>query len=498
MNNELFEALTILEKEKNISKETLLEAIRQSLLQACKNHYGKTEANNVVVNIDPNTCQFEVYAEKTVVEEVTDELSQISLTKAKLIDSKYELGDIVRVEIKSKEFGRIATMNAKNVILQKIREEERKDLFNEYYQKEREVVTGIVQRHIGHNVSVNLGKVDAILSSDEMIRGESYPSTSRIKVYVLEVKDTSKGPKIQVSRTHPELVKRLFESEVAEIQKGIVEIRGIAREAGSRTKMAVWSNDPDVDPVGACVGMNGARVNAVVDELHGEKIDIINWDENPALLIENALSPAKVIYVIADGDEKTAKVVVPDKQLSLAIGKEGQNARLAARLTGYKIDIKSETQARESGDLLEYEEDYYDDENEYYEDWQYDENGQPYADQGVYDGSQGYDGSQPGAEGYPENGVYYDENGQPYTADGQYYDENGQPYAADGQYYDENGQPYAADGQYYDENGQPYAADGQYYDENGQPYAADGQYYEENSQAGEENVQPDPADDSEK
>ena len=251
-----------------------------------------------------------------------DELTEISLTNAKLKDSRYELGDIVRVDIKSKEFGRIATQNAKNVILQKIREEERKVLYNEYYEKEKDIVTGVVQRYVGRNISVNLGKVDAMLNAEEMIKGETYRPTERIKVYVLEVKDTPKGPKILVSRTHPELVKRLFEAEVTEVKDGTVEIKSIAREAGSRTKMAVWSNNPDVDPVGACVGLNGARVNAVVDELHGEKIDIINWDENPALLIENALSPAKVISVIADGDEKTAKVVVPDYQLSLAIGKE--------------------------------------------------------------------------------------------------------------------------------------------------------------------------------
>ena len=294
---------------------------------------------------------------------VEDELAEISLTNAKMKDSRYELGDVVRVDIKSKEFGRIATQNAKNVILQKIREEERKVLFSEYYEKEKDVVTGVVQRYVGRNVSINLGKVDAMLSSEEMIKGETYRPTERIKLYVLEVKDTPKGPKILVSRTHPELVKRLFEEEVTEVRDGIVEIKSIAREAGSRTKIAVYSNDPDVDPVGACVGLNGARVNAVVEELNGEKIDIINWDENPALLIENALSPAKVIYVIADPDEKTARVVVPDYQLSLAIGKEGQNARLAARLTGFKIDIKSEMQARESGDLLEYEEDYYEDED---------------------------------------------------------------------------------------------------------------------------------------
>ena len=363
MNSELFEALTLLEKEKNISKDTLLDAIKQSLLQACKNHYGKAEANNVIVNIDPQTCEFEIYAEKKVVDHVEDELAEISLTNAKMKDSRYELGDVVRVDIKSKEFGRIATQNAKNVILQKIREEERKVLFSEYYEKEKDVVTGVVQRYVGRNVSINLGKVDAMLSSEEMIKGETYRPTERIKLYVLEVKDTPKGPKILVSRTHPELVKRLFEEEVTEVRDGIVEIKSIAREAGSRTKIAVYSNDPDVDPVGACVGLNGARVNAVVEELNGEKIDIINWDENPALLIENALSPAKVIYVIADPDEKTARVVVPDYQLSLAIGKEGQNARLAARLTGFKIDIKSEMQARESGDLLEYEEDYYEDED---------------------------------------------------------------------------------------------------------------------------------------
>ncbi len=416
MNNELFEALTILEKEKNISKETLLDAIKQSLLQACKNHYGKTEANNVVVNIDPETCEFEVYAEKTVVEKVEDELTQISLTNAKMRDSRYELGDIVRVDIKSKEFGRIATQNAKNVILQKIREEERKVLYNEYYEKEKDVVTGIVQRYVGRNVSINLGKIDAMLNAEEMIKGETYRPTERIKVYVLEVKDTPKGPKVLVSRTHPELVKRLFEAEVTEVRDGTVEIKSIAREAGSRTKMAVWSNDPDVDSVGACVGVNGSRVNAVVDELHGEKIDIVNWDENPALLIENALSPAKVISVIADGDEKTAKVVVPDYQLSLAIGKEGQNARLAARLTGFKIDIKSETQARESGDLLEYEEDYYND-GEYYEDGEYYGETDEYTDE-YYDGDAYQEGYEPYEE-EQEDQEYAGERGEAQAEEGQ-------------------------------------------------------------------------------
>ena len=362
-NNELLEALNILEQEKNISKETLLEAIENSLIIACKNHFGKSE--NVKVNIDPETCEYHVFQEKKVVEKVEDPVEEISLVNAKMIDSKYELDDIVNVEVKSKEFGRIATQNAKNVILQKIREEERKVLFDEYYSKEKDIVTGIVQRYVGKNVSINLGKVDAILTENEQVKGEVFQPTERIKVYILEVKSTSKGPRVLVSRTHPELVKRLFESEVAEVKDGTVEIKAIAREAGSRTKIAVWSNDPDVDPVGACVGMNGARVNAIVNELRGEKIDIITWNENPAMLIENALSPAKVISVIADAEEKAAKVVVPDYQLSLAIGKEGQNARLAARLTGFKIDIKSETQAREAGDFFDYENEYEDD--EYYE-----------------------------------------------------------------------------------------------------------------------------------
>lgn len=367
MSNELLEALNILEQEKNISKETLLEAIENSLVTACKNHFGKSD--NVKVEIDPETCAFSCYQEKTVVDVVEDPVEEISLADAHKVNGNYQLGDIVRVEVKSKEFGRIATQNAKNVILQKIREEERKVIFDEYNSKEKDVVTGVVQRYIGKNVSINLGKADALLTESEQIKGEVFKPTERIKVYILEVKSTSKGPKILVSRTHPELVKRLFESEVTEVKEGIVEIKAISREAGSRTKIAVWSNDPNVDPVGACVGMNGARVNAIVNELRGEKIDIITWDENPAILIQNALSPAKVISVIADADEKSAKVVVPDYQLSLAIGKEGQNARLAARLTGFKIDIKSETQARESGDFMDYENDY--EEDDYDDDYDY-------------------------------------------------------------------------------------------------------------------------------
>lgn len=386
MNRELMDALDILEKEKSISKDTLLGAIEQSLIQACKNHFGK--ADNVHVSINPETCDFGVYADRTVVEFVEDPALEISLVDAQKKNAKAEIGDIIKVEIRSKEFGRIATQNAKNVILQKIREEERKVLFDQYYGKEKEVVTGIIQRISGKNVNVNLGKADAILGENEQVKGEEYKPTAHLKVYILEVKDTPKGPRILVSRTHPGLVKRLFESEVAEVRDGTVEIKNIAREAGSRTKMAVWSNDADVDPVGACVGMNGARVGAVVSELNGEKIDIINWDENPAILIENALSPAKVIAVMADPDDKTALVVVPDNQLSLAIGKEGQNARLAARLTGFKIDIKSETQARESGDFDDYEDEYYEDE-EYEEYEEYEEapetEAEPVAEEVVYE-----------------------------------------------------------------------------------------------------------------
>ena len=372
MNKELMEALDVLEKEKEISKETLFEAIENSLMTACKNHFGK--ADNVHVEINRETCDFLVYAEKEVVptkDDVEDDCLQIALEDAQEISKRAQVGDMIHVEIKSKEFGRIATQNAKNVILQKIREEERSVIYNQYYEKEKDVVTGVVQRYVGKNISINLGKADAMLTENEQVKGEVFKPTERIKVYIVEVKNTPKGPRINVSRTHPELVKRLFESEVTEVRDGIVEIKSIAREAGSRTKIAVWSNDPDVDPVGACVGMNGARVNSIVNELRGEKIDIINWNENPALLIENALSPAKVVVVLADVEEKTAKVVVPDYQLSLAIGKEGQNARLAARLTGFKIDIKSESQANAIEGFYEgfYDED--EDEEEAYDENEY-------------------------------------------------------------------------------------------------------------------------------
>ncbi|SFG52101.1 transcription termination factor NusA [Oribacterium sp. WCC10] len=347
MNTELSEALDLLEKEKGISKQSLIEAIELSLQTACKNHFGSSD--NIRVSVDPYTCDYSVIADKTVVEEVLDKNTEISLADARMIDPGYTLGSIVPVKVDSKTFGRIATQNAKGVIVQRIREEERKVLYNEYYSMEKEVVTGTIERDTGRSIIVNLGKVDGYLSENEQIKDEKLEPNDRVKVYVVEVRDTPRGPRVMVSRTHPELVKRLFEEEVSEVRDGIVEIKAISREAGSRTKMAVMSNDPDVDPVGACVGLNGSRVNTVVEELRGEKIDIINYDENPAYLIENALSPAKVIAVIADQDNKEAMVIVPDAQLSLAIGKEGQNARLAAKLTSYKIDIKSESQAQEQG-----------------------------------------------------------------------------------------------------------------------------------------------------
>ena len=381
MNKELIAALDVLEKEKGISKESLFEAIESNLVVAYKNNFNK--ADNVSVTMDRETGEFHIYSQKTVVEEVTDKVSQISLEDARKIKASYDLGDTVNVEIQSKDFGRIATQSAKNGILQKIREEERKSLYEQYYEKQNDVITGVVQRINGKNISINLGKVDTILTEKEQSKGEFFRPNDRIKLYVTEVRDNGRGPRIIVSRTHPDLVKRLFEQEVTEIQDGTVEIKSIAREAGSRTKIAVWSNDENVDAVCACVGINGARVNAVVDELQDEKMDIINWSDNPAILIENALSPSKVVSVLADPENKEALVVVPDSQLSLAIGKEGQNARLAARLTGFKIDIKSEAQAKEEG--IQYvfkDEDYYDDEyydGEYYDDEYYD--GEYYDDE---------------------------------------------------------------------------------------------------------------------
>lgn len=344
---ELIEALNIIEKEKGIEKEVIFEAIENSLISACKKNFGTSQ--NIKVDINRDTGEVKVYAQKEIVEDVYDAFLEISLEDAREINSAYEYGDIVDIEVTPKNFGRISAQTAKQVVVQKFREAEREKLFNEYAAKEREIDTGIVQRVEGKkNVIVSLGKIDAVLPYNEQIATDNYKFDDRIKVYILEVKQTTKGPQVTVSRTHYELVKRLFELEVPEIFDGTVEIKNISREAGSRTKMAVYSKNPNVDAVGACVGSNGSRVNVIVNELKGEKIDIINWSEDAKQFISEALNPSEVIAVEINktDSEQSAKVVVPDNQLSLAIGKEGQNVRLAARLTGWKIDIKSESQAR--------------------------------------------------------------------------------------------------------------------------------------------------------
>ncbi|MCR4610890.1 MAG: transcription termination factor NusA [Lachnospiraceae bacterium] len=384
----LIEALEGLE-EKGITKDVVFDAMEEALLNACKQHYGAKE--NFTVFIDRDKIECRIIQSREVVEEVDNPVSQISLQDAQLIDKVFKVGDTVNTEIDTKDFSRIAATIAKGTITQKLREVEKQNIYNEFSELNKTVVTGIVQRFSNRNICIDLGKVDAFLSEKEQVKGEHYRQSDRIKVFIVKVDNNNKGVKVSVSRTHPDLVKGLFSEEVSEIKDGIVEIKNVAREPGSRTKISVYSADENVDPVGACVGVNGTRVNAIVDELNGEKIDIINWSENPAQLIENALSPAKVIGVIADEDEKTAQVIVPDYQLSLAIGKSGQNARLAARLTNYKIDIKSETQARESGEFDEYfgEDDYYyddeyygDDEGYYEED--YDEEYLEDADDSIY------------------------------------------------------------------------------------------------------------------
>ena len=381
-------AMQALAKDTGVSYESIFEGIENSIMTACKNNFEKTD--NITVNVDRETGEITVYATKTVVEDVTDECLEISLDDALAIDKNAVVGDSINDPIDPKTFTRIAAQNGKNVVLQKIREEERNVVFNEFAAKRDTVVTGTVSRIAGKNIIVNLDHVDASLSENEQVKGEHFRVDERIKVYVLEVNKTNKGPRVLVSRTHPNLVLRLFAEEVTEIKDGTVEIMSIAREAGSRTKMAVKTNNPAVDPVGACVGINGARVNAIVDELGGEKIDIVNWDENAGNYIQNALSPAQCVAVFADPDEKTAKVVVPDFQLSLAIGKEGQNARLAAKLTGYKIDIKSETQAKDA-EGFRYEDYMMDDEDEY-----------EYSENAVFD----EDGNYLGEAQYDENGNY--------------------------------------------------------------------------------------------
>ncbi|MBF8983051.1 transcription termination/antitermination protein NusA [Lutibacter sp. B2] len=346
MNVEFIEALYQIEKEKGVSKEILIDAIEAALISAYKRNYGS--AQNVKVYINRETGDIRVFSLKEIVEVVEDDLLEISLDDAKEMDRKYEIADVVEKEVTPKNFGRIAAQTAKQVVVQRIREAERGIIYDEFINRESEIVTGIVQRMSKGNIFINLGKTEAVLIPAEQIPGEIYNHNDRIKTYILEVKKTTKGPQILVSRTHPGLVKRLFELEVPEIHDGVVEIKSISREAGSRSKIAVYSKDENVDPVGACVGHKGIRVQSIVDELKGEKIDIIKWSDAPEELIASSLSPSKVLKVKVNENEKTASVVVPDYQLSLAIGKEGQNARLAAKLTNWKIDIKSESQYNET------------------------------------------------------------------------------------------------------------------------------------------------------
>ncbi len=348
---EFLEALDLVVKEKGIDKEVIFEAIEASLVSACKKNYGSNQSIKVVINRE--TGDVACYAQKEVVEEVMDKQTEVGLMEARVLDPNYQVGDMIDFEVTPRNFGRVAAQTAKQVVVQKLREAEREILYNQYITKEREVVTAIVQRKERRNIIVQMGKIDAVLAANEQIPGEQYNFMDRLKVYVLEVKQMPKGPQIFVSRTHPELVKRLFEQEVPEVHDGTVEIKSIAREAGSRTKIAVYSKNENVDALGSCVGQNGSRVNVIVSELGGEKIDVINWSEDPKEFIAASLSPSKVVEVVINEEEQSAKIVVPDHQLSLAIGKEGQNARLSAKLTGWRIDIKSETQARETNFLAE-------------------------------------------------------------------------------------------------------------------------------------------------
>ncbi|MBC6680468.1 transcription termination factor NusA [Zhenpiania hominis] len=354
MNKEFIEAIEALEKEKDISKDILIEAIESALVSAYKKNYGTSQ--NVRVNIDREEGDIDVFMRKDVVEEVEDDMVEISLEDALEIDPRYEVGDVVEYQVTPRDFGRIAAQTAKQVVVQRIREAERGMIFDDYITRQGEIITGTVQRISNETLFINMGKAEGILAATERVPGEKYEINDRIKVYIMDVKKTTKGPQVFLSRSHPGLVKRLFELEVPEIEEGIVEIKSIAREAGSRTKIAVYTEDENVDPVGACVGTRGSRVQNIVDELFGEKIDIITWSDDPEELISNVLSPAKVEKVIIDEEEKAATVIVPDYQLSLAIGKEGQNVRLAAKLCGWKIDIKSHTQyfGSEPEEAIEY------------------------------------------------------------------------------------------------------------------------------------------------
>ena len=347
MNEEFVGALKELIKEKGISEELLFTTIQDAMVAAYKKNYANvnTNAQNVKVNMDRETGEIHVYAQKTVVDEVYDDVTEISLEDAKELSPRNEVDDIINIEVTPKNFGRVAAQLAKQVVTQRIKEAERNIIYDEYKEKEFDIITGIILRKDKGIVFVNLGKLEGIIGPNEQIPNEEYNFNERLKLYIVEVKNGTKGPQIHVSRTHPGLVKRLFELEVPEIFEGVVEIKNISREAGSRSKIAVYSNNEEVDPMGACVGPKGVRVQSIVNELKNEKIDIIKWSKTPEEYISNALSPAKVINVIIDEENKSAKVIVDDSQLSLAIGKEGQNVRLAAKLTGWKIDIKSKSKA---------------------------------------------------------------------------------------------------------------------------------------------------------
>ena len=342
---EFLQTLKELAYEKGIDEELLFETIEAALISAYRRNFGA--AQNVRISLSRETGAFHVFAIKTVVDEVESDVTEISLARARAINPDYTVGDVVEIEMTPANFGRIAAQTAKQVVMQRLREAERGIVYEEYMNRSSEIVTGIVQRIEGHNVFVDIGRAEAVLMATEQLPTETYNYGDTVRAYIIEVKRTSRGPQIMLSRTHPGLLKKLFELQVPEIQEGVVEIRSIAREAGSRSKVAVWSSEERVDPIGACVGPHYMRVQAVVDELAGEKIDIVKWSDDPATYIANSLNPAKVIAVAVNEAEKISRVVVPDYQLSLAIGKEGQNARLAAKLTGWKIDIKSETQARE-------------------------------------------------------------------------------------------------------------------------------------------------------
>jgi len=352
MSKDIIRALGELEKEKGISPDVVIEAIKAALESGYKKNFGK--ANNFSIEIDEVSGDFKLYADKTVVEIVEDSQQEISLAEARQIRLGYEIGDIIKIEIQpKKDFGRIAAQTARQVILQKIREAERNSIFNEYEGRESDLIDGVVQRVTKGSIYLDMGKIEGVITQSEQIPGEEFEQGDRLKAVILEVKNSSKGASVLLSRTHPNLIKRLFELEVPEIHDGVLEIYSISREAGSRTKIAIHSHDPNVDPVGSCVGNKGMRVKSIIDEINGEKIDIVIYNKDPEIFIANSLGPAKITSVSANEQEKTATTVVPDNQLSLAIGKEGQNARLAAKLTGWRIDIISESQYAERQNKLD-------------------------------------------------------------------------------------------------------------------------------------------------